>query len=99
MKDLGVKIEHGRYLSTKDLTLNKMKSEGFEAVFIGIGNPEPKTIPIFDGLDESKGYYTSKGFLPQVARASKAGKCSLFLWLNLISPPSNSPCLYRYVRL
>ena len=77
MKDLGVKIEHGRYLSTKDLTLNKMKSEGFEAVFIGIGNPEPKTIPIFDGLDESKGYYTSKGFLPQVARASKAGKCSI----------------------
>ena len=74
MKDLGVKIEHGRYLSTKDLTLNKMKSEGFEAVFIGIGNPEPKTIPIFDGLDEAKGYYTSKGFLPQVARASKAGK-------------------------
>ena len=92
MKDLGVKIEHGRYLSTKDLTLNKMKSEGFEAVFIGIGNPEPKTIPIFDGLDESKGYYTSKGFLPQVARASKAGKCSLLLWLTLISPPSNSPC-------
>ena len=53
-----------------------MKSDGFEAVFIGIGNPEPKTIPIFDGLDESKGYYTSKSFLPQVSRASKAGMCA-----------------------
>ena len=76
MKDLGVKIEHGRYLSTKDLTLEKMKSDGFKAVFIGIGNPEPKTIPIFNGLDEAKGYFTSKSFLPQVARASKPGMCS-----------------------
>ena len=76
MKDLGVKIEHGRALSTRDLTLTKMKDDGFDAVFIGIGNPEPKTIPIFDGLDERKGYYTSKSFLPLVARASKAGMCS-----------------------
>ena len=76
MKDLGVKIQHGRYLSTRDLTLENMKSDGFDAVFIGIGNPEPKTIPIFDGLDEGKGYYTSKSFLPQVARASKAGMCA-----------------------
>ena len=76
MKDLGVKIQQGRYLSTKDLTLENMKSDGFDAVFIGIGNPEPKTIPIFDGLDEGKGYYTSKSFLPQVARASKAGMCA-----------------------
>ena len=76
MKDLGVKIQHGRYLSTRDLTLENMKANGFDAVFIGIGNPEPKTIPIFDGLDEGKGYYTSKSFLPQVARASKAGMCA-----------------------
>ena len=76
MKDLGVKIQHGRYLSTRDLTLENMKADGFDAVFIGIGNPEPKTIPIFDGLDEGKGYYTSKSFLPQVARASKAGMCA-----------------------
>jgi len=76
MKDLGVKIEHGRFLSTRDLTLEGMRSDGYKAVFIGIGNPEPKTIPIFNGLDESKGYFTSKSFLPQVARASKAGMCA-----------------------
>ncbi len=38
----------------------------FKAVFIGIGNPQPKTIPIFEGLTEENGYYTSKGFLPKV---------------------------------
>jgi len=76
MKDLGVKIEHGRSLSVKDLTLENMKSDGFGAVFIGIGNPEPKTIPIFDDLTENDGYYTSKSFLPKVAKASKAGMCA-----------------------
>jgi len=76
MKDLGVKIEHGRSLHTEDLTLEKMRNDGFAAAFIGIGNPEPKTIPIFDGLTEGNGYYTSKGFLPKVSRASKAGMCA-----------------------
>ena len=37
MKDLGVKIETGRSLSTADLTLSKLKDEGYKAVFIGIG--------------------------------------------------------------
>jgi len=76
MKDLGVKIVHGRSLHTDDLTLEKMRNDGFAAAFIGIGNPEPKTIPIFDGLTENDGYFTSKGFLPKVARASKAGMCA-----------------------
>jgi len=76
MKDLGVKIEHGRSLHTTDLTLNNMREDGFAAVFIGIGNPEPKTIPIFKELTEDQGYFTSKSFLPKVARASKAGMCS-----------------------
>ena len=76
MKDLGVKIQHGRSLHVSDLTLEKMQKDGFDAVFIGIGNPEPKTIPIFDGLSEQNGYYTSKGFLPKVAKASKAGMCA-----------------------
>jgi hypothetical protein len=39
---------------------------GFKSVFIGIGNPQPKTIPIFEGLTEQHGYYTSKSFLPKV---------------------------------
>merc|ERR1719273_2464934 len=76
MKDLGVKIQQGRSLSTQDLTIKNMKQDGFDAIFIGIGNPEPKTIPIFSGLNEAKGYFTSKSFLPAVARASKAGMCS-----------------------
>merc|ERR1719483_440705 len=68
--------EHGRSLHTEDLTLEKMRNDGFAAAFIGIGNPEPKTIPIFDGLTEGNGYFTSKGFLPKVSRASKAGMCA-----------------------
>jgi dihydropyrimidine dehydrogenase (NADP+) len=63
----GPQVEHGRSLSTNDLTLMKLREElGFKAVFIGIGNPQPKTIPIFEGLTEDNGYYTSKSFLPKV---------------------------------
>lgn len=76
MKDLGVKIETGRSLHTSDLTLEGMRRDGFAAIFVGIGNPEPKTLAIFDGLTESQGYYTSKSFLPKVARASKPGMCA-----------------------
>jgi len=76
MKDLGVKIEHGKALHTDNMTLAKMRNDGYKAAFIGIGNPEPKTIPIFEGLSSEQGYYTSKSFLPKVARASKAGMCS-----------------------
>jgi dihydropyrimidine dehydrogenase (NADP+) len=54
-------------LSTNDLTLKNLREDlGFAATFIGIGNPQPKTIPIFEGLTEENGYYTSKGFLPKV---------------------------------
>eukprot|EP00088_Acartia_fossae_P032309 TRINITY_DN3308_c0_g1_i6.p1 TRINITY_DN3308_c0_g1~~TRINITY_DN3308_c0_g1_i6.p1 ORF type:complete len:1069 (-),score=295.18 TRINITY_DN3308_c0_g1_i6:247-3453(-) len=76
MKDLGVKIETGRALSTEDLTVEKLQKDGFATVFIGIGNPEAKTIPMFNGLTEEQGYFTSKSFLPQVARASKPGMCA-----------------------
>merc|ERR1711962_178780 len=77
MKDIGVKIVTGRSLNTKDLTLQKLKTEmGHEAIFIGIGNPEPKIIPIFKNLTEGQGFYTSKGFLPKVAKASKPGMCA-----------------------
>ena len=59
-------MECGRFLGSKDLTLSKMKSDGFKSVFVGIGNPEPKKIPIFEPLTEANGFYTSKDFLPQV---------------------------------
>uniref|UniRef100_A0A8W8J4G9 Dihydropyrimidine dehydrogenase [NADP(+)] n=2 Tax=Magallana gigas TaxID=29159 RepID=A0A8W8J4G9_MAGGI len=75
-KDIGVKIEKGRALSTSDITVQKLKKEGYEAVFLGIGMPNPKKIPIFADLTEPMGFYTSKDFLPKVSAASKAGMCS-----------------------
>ena len=77
MKDIGVKIACKRFLGTKDLTLEKLKNDmNCKAVFLGLGNPEPKVIPIFQGLTESQGFYTSKSFLPKVAKASKPGMCA-----------------------
>lgn len=54
-------------MGAADLTVKKLKGEmGFAAIFIGIGNPEPKKIPIFEKLEESHGFFTSKDFLPKV---------------------------------
>ena len=50
-----------------------LQEEGYQAIFVGIGLPSPKRIPIFAGLTEEMGFYTSKDFLPKVARASKEG--------------------------
>ena len=51
--------------------------DGYEAIFLGIGLPEPKVVPIFDGLSVEQGFYTSKNFLPLVAQASKPGERSM----------------------
>ena len=51
---------------------------GHEAIFIGIGNPEPKIIPIFKNLTEGQGFYTSKGFLPKVSISSEFIKGKLY---------------------
>ena len=76
MKDLGVKVECQKGLSAASgFTLDTLKNEGFGAIFVGIGLPNPSRIPLFDGLTESSGFYTSKDFLPKVAAASKAGMC------------------------
>uniref|UniRef100_T1PFN8 Dihydropyrimidine dehydrogenase [NADP(+)] n=1 Tax=Musca domestica TaxID=7370 RepID=T1PFN8_MUSDO len=75
VKDLGVKFELNRSLSTKDLTVKDLLASD-HAVFLGIGLPEPKLNPIFKGLDESMGFYTSKSFLPKVADGSKPGLCA-----------------------
>ncbi|XP_076371123.1 dihydropyrimidine dehydrogenase su(r) [Tachypleus tridentatus] len=87
MKDLGVKIEYGKAIG-QDFTLKQLKNEGYKAVFIGIGLPQPKIIPVFEGLTERDGFYTSKEFLPLVARASKPGMCQC---------KSVLPALYGYV--
>ena len=55
-------------------TLESLKSDGHAAMFVGIGMPNPKKIPLFEGLSEDMGFYTSKDFLPKVAAASKAGQ-------------------------
>ncbi|XP_050717874.1 dihydropyrimidine dehydrogenase [NADP(+)]-like [Eriocheir sinensis] len=75
MKDLGVEVYLGRKLSMSDLTIKGLQKEGYEAIFVGIGLPQPKKIGIFADLDPSKGFYTSKDFLPQVTALSKTGMC------------------------
>ncbi|GBP19975.1 Dihydropyrimidine dehydrogenase [Eumeta japonica] len=76
VKNLGVKFVTGRKLSTQDITVQGLLKEGHDAVFLGIGLPEPKSIPIFKGLTQEMGFYTSKDFLPLVAKGSKTGMCS-----------------------
>uniref|UniRef100_A0A914BUW6 Dihydropyrimidine dehydrogenase [NADP(+)] n=2 Tax=Acrobeloides nanus TaxID=290746 RepID=A0A914BUW6_9BILA len=74
-RDIGVKIVTGRKLHKDDLTLEKLRGEGNKAVFVGIGMPEPKRVDIFEGLNVENGFYTSKDYLPLVAKASKPGMC------------------------
>lgn len=73
VRDLGVKIITGRSLSTNDITVQKLLDEKTDAVFIGIGLPQPTINPIFKGLTIENGFYTSKDFLPLVASGSKPG--------------------------
>lgn len=61
-----LQIVTSRRLHKSDWTLDKLREHGFKAVFIGIGMPQPKRIPIFDGLATKNGFYTSKDFLPLV---------------------------------
>ncbi|XP_076169553.1 dihydropyrimidine dehydrogenase su(r) isoform X2 [Ptiloglossa arizonensis] len=76
VKDLGVKIELGRSLSVNDLTIQGLRNSGYKAIFLGIGLPEPNRISIFENVNEEMGFYTSKSFLPQVAKSSKPGMCA-----------------------
>ncbi|KPM10441.1 dihydropyrimidine dehydrogenase [NADP(+)]-like protein [Sarcoptes scabiei] len=71
MLDLGVKIVTNRALGY-DFTLEQLKNlHQFECVFLGIGLPQPKLDSIFIDLSERNGFFTSKSFLPKVAKASK----------------------------
>uniref|UniRef100_W5MNS6 Dihydropyrimidine dehydrogenase [NADP(+)] n=1 Tax=Lepisosteus oculatus TaxID=7918 RepID=W5MNS6_LEPOC len=76
MKNLGVKVVCEKGLGYDQMTLSSLKEEGYEAVFIGMGLPEPNRHQIFEGLTMEEGFYTSKDFLPLVAKASKPGMCS-----------------------
>lgn len=75
IQDLKVKIECNRMLSVDDLTIEKLKDSGYKAIFCGIGLPEAKVTPIFEGLTQEMGFYTSKIFLPLVSGGSKPGLC------------------------
>lgn len=59
------------------MTLQSLKEKGYSTVFVGIGLPEPKRIPPFEGLSIKDGFYTSKEFLPLVAKSSKPGNIML----------------------
>lgn len=74
MQDLGVQVEYGKELG-KDFTVQSLKDDGYEVVYMGIGMPKPKLHPIFKDLSQEKGFYTSKNFLPAVSKASKPGIC------------------------
>uniref|UniRef100_A0A3P8ZE51 Dihydropyrimidine dehydrogenase [NADP(+)] n=1 Tax=Esox lucius TaxID=8010 RepID=A0A3P8ZE51_ESOLU len=76
MKDLGVKVVCEKALGQDGMTLLSLREEGYKAVFIGIGLPQANRHKIFDGLTIDQGFYTSKDFLPLVAKASKTGMCS-----------------------
>ncbi|KAG8555597.1 hypothetical protein GDO81_017754 [Engystomops pustulosus] len=76
MKDLGVKVIEGKGLGMHGMNIRSLKEEGFAAIFIGIGLPEPKIEDVFSGLKIEQGFYTSKDFLPIVAKASKQGMCA-----------------------
>ncbi|XP_031556809.1 dihydropyrimidine dehydrogenase [NADP(+)]-like [Actinia tenebrosa] len=77
MTDLGVKVELGKPLSADGgLTVKALKDDGYKAVFLGIGLPQPKQFHVFEGLTIENGFYTSKNFLPVVSGGSKPGMCS-----------------------
>lgn len=76
VRDLGVKFEMGRALSARDIRVQALLDDGVDAIFLGIGLPEPTVHSIFEGLTGEHGFYTSKEFLPSVAAGSKPGLCA-----------------------
>lgn len=76
VKDLGVKFETGRSLSRNDITISGLLNTGHDAIFLGIGLPQPTIVPIFKGLSQENGFFTSKDFLPSVSSGSKPGLCA-----------------------
>lgn len=76
-----------------------LKEQGYEGVFIGIGLPQAKRIPIFQNLNEQMGFYTSKDFLPKVSAASKPGKLLGAVVISFVSVISSWMSRYRFVTM
>lgn len=74
MTDLGVRVHYNKALGS-DFTVESLKADGYGAVFCGIGLPEAKLVDIFNGLNATHGFYTSKSFLPTVSENSKKALC------------------------
>ena len=69
-----VQVVLGRSLGGEGgVTVKGLLSDGHDAMFVGIGLPDPKVAPLFQGLTTEQGFYTSKDFLPVVSMASKPG--------------------------
>ena len=67
-------VVKGRGLGGENgLTVKGLLQDGYEAVFLGIGLPDPKLIPMFQNLTVENGFYSSKDFLPLVSSTSKPG--------------------------
>ncbi|VDK48502.1 unnamed protein product, partial [Dibothriocephalus latus] len=75
MKDLGVKVFTEHPFTTEDtanaVTIQKLRDQGYKAIFLGLGFPNAHSISVFEGLTPANGYLTSKDFLPKVCAASK----------------------------
>ena len=70
------------------VSVSVLLKEGFEAIFLGFGLPDPKSIPVFEGLTEDNGFYTSKDFLPRVASASKPGMPYFYVVAEVVNNSS-----------
>lgn len=67
-------VECNKSFGSGGLTINSLRADGYQAIFLGIGLPNPNMVPIFKDLTVDMGFWTSKDFLPKVAAASKPGE-------------------------
>eukprot|EP01062_Namystynia_karyoxenos_P077473 TRINITY_DN7809_c0_g1_i1.p1 TRINITY_DN7809_c0_g1~~TRINITY_DN7809_c0_g1_i1.p1 ORF type:complete len:1099 (+),score=356.14 TRINITY_DN7809_c0_g1_i1:120-3299(+) len=75
MQDLGVRVRYGVGLGGDGVTFKQLKEQGADAVFVGVGLPEPNVTPVFQGLTPEHGFHTSKSFLPAASEGVKPGLC------------------------
>jgi dihydropyrimidine dehydrogenase (NADP+) len=92
VKQLGVKIHYGKQLG-KDFSLDDLRQQGYEAIFLGIGLQKPNMVVNDKILHESvkkaqktKNFFDSKNFLADVLKAVK-----------IDGKPENAPKLHGHV--
>lgn len=79
VKQLGVQFHYNKALG-KDFTLEDLRQQGFEAIFLGVGLQDPnmgKNDPVLhksiQKAQNSPNFYTSKEFLKKVMNQVKVG--------------------------